>query len=230
MMSPPQMENGILLPTLQSALPFLDLHGTPRLEFHQSVFDELRENLMERVAVIAEGKEADRCVTIASRPFFIIISLFFAAETILLLILASLCSTDIPNWKSCWKRAFLLLKCHRFSRWWCRCWSICPRQVLVRAPSAVENGVEVTVAWRGICNSVALKISGKTDSYCVIRIWGLCYDLYVGLHFYASGYVSISNQRLLGKWQSSLFSFTGLKKLKWCFVMLRSNTDYIPLG
>uniref|UniRef100_A0A8C6TFU6 Negative elongation factor complex member B n=1 Tax=Neogobius melanostomus TaxID=47308 RepID=A0A8C6TFU6_9GOBI len=55
-----QMENGILLPTLQSALPFLDLHGTPRLEFHQSVFDELRENLMERVAIIAEGKEDDR--------------------------------------------------------------------------------------------------------------------------------------------------------------------------
>lgn len=62
MMSRLQMENGILLPTLQSALPFLDLHGTPRLEFHQSVFDELRENLMERVAVIAEGKEADRWV------------------------------------------------------------------------------------------------------------------------------------------------------------------------
>lgn len=57
-----QMENGILLPTLQSALPFLDLHGTPRLEFHQSVFDELREKLMERVAVIAEGREDDRCV------------------------------------------------------------------------------------------------------------------------------------------------------------------------
>uniref|UniRef100_A0A669DYF5 Negative elongation factor complex member B n=1 Tax=Oreochromis niloticus TaxID=8128 RepID=A0A669DYF5_ORENI len=55
-----QMENGILLPTLQSALPFLDLHGTPRLEFHQSVFDELREKLMERVVVIAEGKEEDR--------------------------------------------------------------------------------------------------------------------------------------------------------------------------
>uniref|UniRef100_A0AAR2JY70 Negative elongation factor complex member B n=1 Tax=Pygocentrus nattereri TaxID=42514 RepID=A0AAR2JY70_PYGNA len=55
-----QMENGILLPTLQSALPFLDLHGTPRLEFHQSVFDELREKLMERVAFIAEGKEEDR--------------------------------------------------------------------------------------------------------------------------------------------------------------------------
>lgn len=57
-----QMENGILLPTLQSALPFLDLHGTPRLEFHQSVFDELRDKLMERVAFIAEGKDEDRCV------------------------------------------------------------------------------------------------------------------------------------------------------------------------
>lgn len=56
------MENGILLPTLQSALPFLDLHGTPRLEFHQSVFDELRDKLMERVATIAEGKDEDRCV------------------------------------------------------------------------------------------------------------------------------------------------------------------------
>ncbi|CAL8248423.1 unnamed protein product [Merluccius merluccius] len=55
-----QTENGILLPTLQSALPFLDLHGTPRLDFHQSVFDELRDNLTERVAVIAEGKEEDR--------------------------------------------------------------------------------------------------------------------------------------------------------------------------
>ena len=58
------MENGILLPTLQSALPFLDLHGTPRLEFHQSVFDELRDKLMERVATIAEGKEEDRCVMV----------------------------------------------------------------------------------------------------------------------------------------------------------------------
>ncbi|XP_041098540.1 negative elongation factor B [Polyodon spathula] len=55
-----QSENGILLPSLQSALPFLDLHGTPRLDFHQSVFDELREKLLERVAVIAEGKEDDR--------------------------------------------------------------------------------------------------------------------------------------------------------------------------
>lgn len=86
MMTQLQMENGILLPTLQSALPFLDLHGTPRLEFHQSVFDELRENLMERVAVIAEGKEADRYV------FDLIYETsFFVAETVLLLIFVQLC-------------------------------------------------------------------------------------------------------------------------------------------
>ncbi|EPQ17428.1 Negative elongation factor B [Myotis brandtii] len=57
----PQTENGVLLPSLQSALPFLDLHGTPRLEFHQSVFDELREKLLERVsAIAAEGKAEER--------------------------------------------------------------------------------------------------------------------------------------------------------------------------
>ncbi|KAF5921523.1 hypothetical protein HPG69_008925 [Diceros bicornis minor] len=59
--SPPQTENGVLLPSLQSALPFLDLHGTPRLEFHQSVFDELRDKLLERVSAIAsEGKAEER--------------------------------------------------------------------------------------------------------------------------------------------------------------------------
>ncbi|XP_069396830.1 negative elongation factor B [Delphinus delphis] len=56
-----QTENGVLLPSLQSALPFLDLHGTPRLEFHQSVFDELRDKLLERVSAIAtEGKAEER--------------------------------------------------------------------------------------------------------------------------------------------------------------------------
>ncbi|MXQ97888.1 hypothetical protein E5288_WYG003995 [Bos mutus] len=45
----------------KSALPFLDLHGTPRLEFHQSVFDELRDKLLERVSAIAsEGKAEER--------------------------------------------------------------------------------------------------------------------------------------------------------------------------
>ncbi|MEE6504970.1 hypothetical protein FKM82_005394 [Ascaphus truei] len=56
-----QTENGVLLPSLQSALPFLDLHSIPRLEFHQTVLDELREKLLERVSVIAsEGKDDDR--------------------------------------------------------------------------------------------------------------------------------------------------------------------------
>ncbi|XP_062929311.1 negative elongation factor B isoform X2 [Mobula hypostoma] len=56
-----QVENGILLPSLQSALPFLDLHSIPRLEFHQSVFDELREKLLDKIATIAsEGKDSDR--------------------------------------------------------------------------------------------------------------------------------------------------------------------------
>lgn len=59
----PQTENGVLLPSLQSALPFLDLHGTPRLEFHQSVFDELRDKLLERVSAIAsEGRAEERSV------------------------------------------------------------------------------------------------------------------------------------------------------------------------
>uniref|UniRef100_S4RJZ0 Negative elongation factor complex member B n=1 Tax=Petromyzon marinus TaxID=7757 RepID=S4RJZ0_PETMA len=56
-----QLENGVLLPSLQSALPFLDLHAIPRLDFHQSVFDELRDKLLERVAVIAtEGPPLSR--------------------------------------------------------------------------------------------------------------------------------------------------------------------------
>ncbi|KAM8934687.1 negative elongation factor B [Pelodytes ibericus] len=56
-----QTENGVLLPSLQSALPFLDLHSIPRQEFHQTVFDELREKLLDRVSVIAsEGKDEKR--------------------------------------------------------------------------------------------------------------------------------------------------------------------------
>ncbi|XP_015416812.1 PREDICTED: LOW QUALITY PROTEIN: negative elongation factor B-like [Myotis davidii] len=56
-----QTENGVLLPSLQSALPFLDLHRTPRLELHQSVLEELREKLLERVsAIAAEGKAEER--------------------------------------------------------------------------------------------------------------------------------------------------------------------------
>lgn len=67
-----QTENGVLLPSLQSALPFLDLHGTPRLEFHQSVFDELRDKLLERVSAIAsEGKAEERWVSTRKLLIFV---------------------------------------------------------------------------------------------------------------------------------------------------------------
>lgn len=62
----------MLLPSLQSALPFLDLHGTPRLEFHQSVFDELRDKLLERVSAIAsEGKAEERWVSTRELCIFV---------------------------------------------------------------------------------------------------------------------------------------------------------------
>lgn len=62
----------MLLPSLQSALPFLDLHGTPRLEFHQSVFDELRDKLLERVSAIAsEGKAEERWVSTRELLLFV---------------------------------------------------------------------------------------------------------------------------------------------------------------
>lgn len=115
------MENGILLPTLQSALPFLDLHGTPRLEFHQSVFDELRDKLMERVVTIAEGKEEDRYFN--NLFFFLYKEQEHFPEgpsldvTVLVL---SLC-TDMGNLKSFWRRAFHLSKCRPFSLSSCRC-------------------------------------------------------------------------------------------------------------
>lgn len=125
-----QMENGILLPTLQSALPFLDLHGTPRLEFHQSVFDELREKLMERVAVIAEGKEEDRSVIGCVLVFLIYLYACWGNQCFYDFFFCSfLLSIDTGSLKSCSRRASHLLKCHLFSRWWCRSWSIYLRQV-----------------------------------------------------------------------------------------------------
>ena len=42
----PQIENGILLPSLRPMLPLLDLHGIKRLDFHNSVLEDLREKLV----------------------------------------------------------------------------------------------------------------------------------------------------------------------------------------
>lgn len=52
-----QVENGILLPSLRTILPLLDLHSVPRLHFHTSVLEELREILLTQIDKIA--KEAN---------------------------------------------------------------------------------------------------------------------------------------------------------------------------
>ncbi|KAJ8667483.1 hypothetical protein QAD02_009146 [Eretmocerus hayati] len=44
-----QLENGILLPSLRPMLPLLDLHGVQRFDFHASVLEELREQLIKRI-------------------------------------------------------------------------------------------------------------------------------------------------------------------------------------
>lgn len=51
-----QHENGILLPSLQPALPFLDLHDVRRTEFHRYVLDNLREKLLDRIKHLDEVK------------------------------------------------------------------------------------------------------------------------------------------------------------------------------
>ena len=44
-----QIENGILLPSLRPMLPLLDLHGLKRLDFHNSVLEDLREKLVAQI-------------------------------------------------------------------------------------------------------------------------------------------------------------------------------------
>ena len=51
-----QQDNSILLPSLQQALPLLDLHSIPRYEFHHTVMENLREKLLSRFEVIGNDK------------------------------------------------------------------------------------------------------------------------------------------------------------------------------
>ncbi|XP_028394995.1 negative elongation factor B-like [Dendronephthya gigantea] len=51
-----QQDNSILLPSLQQALPLLDLHNIRRYEFHQTVTENLREKLLSRFEVIGNEK------------------------------------------------------------------------------------------------------------------------------------------------------------------------------
>jgi len=55
-----QQENGVLLPSLKPALPFLDLHGVKRLEFHTSVLEELREKLIQKINDLAATDDPEK--------------------------------------------------------------------------------------------------------------------------------------------------------------------------
>lgn len=55
-----QQENGILLPSLKPALPFLDLHGVKRYEFHHSVLEEVREKLIQKINGVANSDDKER--------------------------------------------------------------------------------------------------------------------------------------------------------------------------
>lgn len=55
-----QLENGILLPSLRPMLPLLDLHGVRRLDFHNSILEELREKLITEINKLGQNsKERD---------------------------------------------------------------------------------------------------------------------------------------------------------------------------
>lgn len=55
-----QLQNGILLPSLRPALPLLDLHGLLRLDFHQSILEELKEKMLQRIREIANGNDKNK--------------------------------------------------------------------------------------------------------------------------------------------------------------------------
>ena len=57
-----QVENGILLPSLRPMLPLLDLHGIKRIDFHNSVLEDLRDKLISQIDACSrmEGKERDK--------------------------------------------------------------------------------------------------------------------------------------------------------------------------
>ena len=50
-----QEENSVSLPTLKPALNFLDLHNIKRIEFHVSIAEELKENLIKRIEELAKS-------------------------------------------------------------------------------------------------------------------------------------------------------------------------------
>ncbi|ELT91507.1 hypothetical protein CAPTEDRAFT_172048 [Capitella teleta] len=59
-----QLQNGILLPSLRPSLPFLDLHGIRRLEFHQAIMEDLRDRLLQRVSELAAKPDKNNLKTL----------------------------------------------------------------------------------------------------------------------------------------------------------------------
>ena len=57
-----QVENGILLPSLRPMLHLLDLHNVKRLDFHNSIMEELRDKLITQITELGakEGRDRDR--------------------------------------------------------------------------------------------------------------------------------------------------------------------------
>ena len=55
-----QIENGILLPSLRPMLPLLDLHGIKRLDFHNSVLEDLREKLVSQIEAVSDKNPKER--------------------------------------------------------------------------------------------------------------------------------------------------------------------------
>lgn len=55
-----QVENGILLPSLRTILPLLDLHEVKRFDFHQSVLEELKDKLLKQIDKMASSESTDK--------------------------------------------------------------------------------------------------------------------------------------------------------------------------
>ena len=51
-----QQENCVLLPSLHPALHLLDLQGVPRVTFHQTLLEELRDKLLKRIKDCGKDK------------------------------------------------------------------------------------------------------------------------------------------------------------------------------
>ncbi|XP_022672438.1 negative elongation factor B-like isoform X3 [Varroa jacobsoni] len=64
-----QEENGILLPSLRTMLPLLDLHGVSRLEFHDAVQEALRERLLQQIDFLGKAGNTVKLEELLQKSF-----------------------------------------------------------------------------------------------------------------------------------------------------------------